>query len=1066
MLSPLRLRLSLCALFLVVYVAGLSGVPAVSAGLWVKIRVSDTGMHSIPYSELKSLGFKSPDKVVVLGRGGVLTSMHFDGRLIFYGQNGWDISATEGNRPPSVVASPYSKYGYYMLTESEATELPVVPFDGAIGQVRSVHRHIDVVDCGEVSYKCMGTRRFDLPFQQSGGASYSFPGVEADGCEIFVKWMSDVAGDISVSLRGGEIVSSEGLSIASLREPRIVDARLECVLFGDSPVLEMNFSDMGKSGFSAVDMIAVEYDAGNGLCGRPQNTMYFKSLSAGEAVEVPDAVEVWDVTSMAGIKRCEVVDGYVTPEFRASPRRLVAFMPNGELLRPHILGAVVPRGILGGVSDVDMLIVSHPAYMDEASELAEIHRHYQNLNVKVVSDQQIYDEFYFGTISAEAIREYAGYVHGASSGRLAYLLLYGDGSYDNLGIVEKGDYLPTYQCPLDRYMFNEERSYCSDAYFGVVGKEVDGESLIFSEVDLAVGRLPVRSRAEASDINGKIRRHLAQPPHVWSEAVFISDAGDRQAHLRNSELLADRFCSSPGMTAHKVYADMSRWDSDGTASMARRELVGNLQSGCGYVHYIGHGTADGMTGVGLWGTSDVRACDYDASPIVYHSSCLNGRFDGCVSSIAEEMLFKPRGGAVACIMASRSTDAIYNQKMHLEFVERVNVSSKGSTLGQVWRSVQNKCTSDARSFNNFNYAINVRHYNLLGDPALPLFRPDYAVVADVVCGKDVAEGEDVDIHGRLDMHCVVEGVDGVKVSKFSGKAEVKVFLDDVVRMSLGQDGSTDAYGAVYSDVVLWEGVADVSDGEFSVSAVLPPIAGRRSFRVAFQAWSSPERVWASGGLTGLNYIDDEDRIDTDKTPPVIVFEHSGDGSGFIDASTSFKALILDSGSGLCTTDYVPGMGCRLILDGHRSLPFDIHQSGDGEWSLVHKFGRIDDGLHKMTLEVSDNAGNRASASTEFVVINRRMSVELAVADRAVRDIASFIWSHDYASNPRLSLLVNDLDGHTVYRKELSGDDGLFDWNLRGTDGEYVADGPYDCSLLATDGLNYASSPPIRIIVIR
>ena len=78
-----------------------------------------------------------------------------------------------------------------------------------------------------------------------------------------------------------------------------------------------------------------------------------------------------------------------------------------------------------------------------------------------------------------------------------------------------------------------------------------------------------------------------------------------------------------------------------------------------------------------------------------------------------------------------------------------------------------------------------------------------------------------------------------------------------------------------------------------------------------------------------------------------------------------------------------------------------------------------------------------------------MSVELAVADRAVRDIASFIWSHDYASNPRLSLLVNDLDGHTVYRKELSGDDGLF-----------------DCSLLATDGLNYASSPPIRIIVIR
>ena len=98
MLSPLRLRLSLCALFLVVYVAGLSAVPDVSAGLWVKIRVSDTGMHSIPYSELKSLGFKSPDKVVVLGRGGVLTSMHFDGRLIFYGQNGWEPAPFGGRQ--------------------------------------------------------------------------------------------------------------------------------------------------------------------------------------------------------------------------------------------------------------------------------------------------------------------------------------------------------------------------------------------------------------------------------------------------------------------------------------------------------------------------------------------------------------------------------------------------------------------------------------------------------------------------------------------------------------------------------------------------------------------------------------------------------------------------------------------------------------------------------------------------------------------------------------------------------------------------------------------------------
>ena len=45
-----------------------------STGRWVKIKISQTGMHQITYDQLREMGFSDPSAVSVYGYGGLLLS--------------------------------------------------------------------------------------------------------------------------------------------------------------------------------------------------------------------------------------------------------------------------------------------------------------------------------------------------------------------------------------------------------------------------------------------------------------------------------------------------------------------------------------------------------------------------------------------------------------------------------------------------------------------------------------------------------------------------------------------------------------------------------------------------------------------------------------------------------------------------------------------------------------------------------------------------------------------------------------------------------------------------------
>ena len=112
----------------------------------------------------------------------------------------------------------------------------------------------------------------------------------------------------------------------------------------------------------------------------------------------------------------------------------------------------------------DFVIVTAPAFLEQAERLAELHRTYDGINVKIATTQQVYNEFSSGTKDFLAIRElmrmlYNKYVETGSAPK--NLLLFGDGTFDNKNILKyNNNFIPTYQA--ESSLINAGSSFTTD----------------------------------------------------------------------------------------------------------------------------------------------------------------------------------------------------------------------------------------------------------------------------------------------------------------------------------------------------------------------------------------------------------------------------------------------------------------------------------------------------------------------------------------------------------------------------------------------------------------------------
>jgi len=232
----------------------------------------------------------------------------------------------------------------------------------------------------------------------------------------------------------------------------------------------------------------------------------------------------------------------------SKPPRLLYAIQDGQFEQPASLllnqASNLNQGILSPTitNGAYFLIVSHRDFIGSFAPLLS-QRQGQGMTAAAVDVEDVYDEFSYGVHGPQAIKDFLLYAststHWPTKPR--YVIFAGDASIDphNYQGVGNFDLVPT---KLVDATYNET---ASDDWLA----DFDGNGI----ADIPVGRLPVRSVAEADLVVSKIVNYV--PPAVPQKAMLVADdpVGGFDFESGNDNVQAILAQYVPSMTVQKSY---------------------------------------------------------------------------------------------------------------------------------------------------------------------------------------------------------------------------------------------------------------------------------------------------------------------------------------------------------------------------------------------------------------------------------------------------------------------------------------------------------------------------------
>ena len=373
---------------------------------------------------------------------------------------------------------------------------------------------------------------------------------------------------------------------------------------------------------------------------------------------------------------------------------LYAFLP-ANAATPDAIAPNRPSSWHRAANQADLVVVAHSSLREALAPLVQ-RRERQGLATALVSIDDVYDEYSYGQRTPYALRAFLA--DAATRWRRAprYVLLAGDASFDPKDYLGFGDFdlVPTKLVPT-AYMKTDSDDWLADF-------DQDGVA------DLAIGRLPARTPAEASLFVSKILAREsalaggAAAPQWTRSVLLVSDEPDEFDFPAASAAL--RAAVPRGFSVDEVQVAAS-------GAGAGAQIVSAIEAGRLLVNFAGHGSMETWTRHGFFDSGEAAAlANGSALPFVVSMTCLNGLFDDVFGeSLAEAFLKAPGGGAAAVWASSALTEPEPQAAMNRELFRRL-FARPGVRLGDAVRAAKAAVTdADVR-----------RTWILFGDPTMTL----------------------------------------------------------------------------------------------------------------------------------------------------------------------------------------------------------------------------------------------------------------------------------------------------------------------------------------------------------
>lgn len=1014
-----------------------------SSGSWFRFYVTKSGVYRLSRAFLSSLGFDvnvDPRTIRIYGNGGRMLPMlnstaypmdlaenavkfvgEEDGRfdsgdyILFYAEGvfGWSAENSTHNNL-------YADRSYYYVTSGSGAGKrmqAIAEPGGTVAQQISSFDAYDFHEEDKVNIGHIGRKWHGEAFNLENEQTFDFTLTDADASsqgKITVRAAAiSSAGSSMAATAGGASVGTLSFNgLADLQEGFENTAIGAFTPSGNSLSVKLTYSNGGVPSANAwLDFIAVEYKRRLRGTGSQYPFTYNAASSILGVVqynftEASSVSEVWDVTDIYNVTALPNAAGSIF-SFKADggeTRKYVAvsssdyYSPSKEsssrVTNLNLKGTVL-KNTQGQFQDVDYLIITPRFLVSSAEKLADLHRTYSGLVVKVVSTEDIYQEFGSGKQDVGAIRNFVKYVYNNASSaakRVKYVNLFGEASFDyknrtrnNTNIVPAVQAISLTGSGINNYSLIQ--TFVTDDFYGAMDDN-EGPMVVESNtynygLDIAVGRMLITTTTDAEDMINKIKEYLSEESYGRWRNEYIMLADDADASSDDFTTTLENIATSVGqyknfINIRKVYLDS--YVQQATAGgqsypEAKEQLLRYINTGALVVNYLGHGGVAGMASERVFQLSDAQnLTNQHKYPLFITATCELTKFDDPYINSAGEAIYKNiKGGAIAMITTTR---AIY-----VSDANTLNSRLSGYMYSYYPQNTYDyPSMAEALRLTKANASLSSQFINVvsfIGDPALKLAVPKQRVELTRI--NDVAVAQSTDVLKSLSyvkLSGQVTDESGALVAGYNGDVEVTVFDKKVQRTTLNNDGQDMQRPFATLGETIFRGNATVTAGQFNVGFVVPrdikvPVGDGR---VSFYATRNGSLDDRTGYNVNIKVGGVNENAEADTTPPVVTLYMNDENfvSGGITNDSPLLLAYLSDAHGINTAS---GIGHDIIgiLDGDETKQYvmnDYYTADSNDYTrgiLRYPFINLTKGLHTLTFKAWDVYNNLVTAEIQFVV---------------------------------------------------------------------------------------------------
>ncbi len=1067
-----------------------------SEGKWAKIKIPETGIYKLTYDEIRNMGFSNPEKVRIFGFGGAMLDENianpkiddlpeiaiYDGGnyILFFAQGAikWNYNLNSLSCKFGFTINPYSNFGYYFLTTDAAGTGKRINKETkeTAAEVWDISSFIDYAHIKKEEKNPARSGRVWYGDEMSSGRTkrynFTFPNIETEReMRVQISAIASSESPTEIALNVDNLQNEMTfLSVSGHDRAFEKVANLKKYPTSDNISLALSYKGASQSDVAALNYITINAWRKLIMTG---NALFFRNdESVGEGIysrftlqKASKDILIWNITDPQNIKEVPATPLSGNLQFIKKTDKLLEFAavdPSGRFPAPEFVGLTPNQNLHSLSKNTDFIIISHPDFLSEANRLAQKHRDFDRMKVEVVTPGQVYNEFSSGTPDATAYRWLMKMIYDRDTTQSPkYLLLFGDGSYDNKGIlVSKTNPARNFILTFQSYnSINEERSYNSDDYFGFMNESGKPGNYGNARIDIGIGRFPVSNLNEAKIAVDKAVAYMENKEKgAWKNRVcLIADDNEKSASvmtfnrfMSHSEEVSDIISGrNPGMEIKKLYMDAfpKVTGSNGNRFPELESLLQEeIKSGVKFLNYIGHSGITSWAEERIFTQSQARSLQNKNLGLWFTASCEFTRFDDMASSGGEDLFLNPNGGAIAVYSSSRVVYDSYNQQLNKALARVLfERDEDGMPLrfGDIYKKSKQTLQNDSNKLT----------FVMLADPVLRFTYPDLLVKTDSIV---FLSGEKTDTIGALSEISVcgrIEDFFGSEISNFSGKMKIKVYDKEASLF-----GKTHNFEFKDRPNVLFSGETTVENGKFSFTFKVPKDInysfgwGRISYYAyddenGFEAQGSYEDFVIGGGGSNTTY--------ESAGPDITLFLNtekfrSGDR---VNESPVFFAFVKDE-SGINTSGAGIGHDITLTLNDSKNPVvlnsfFNFFPDSYTEGSLAYRFENLAPGKYTLKFKVWDLLNNSTAKQIDFEV-ERGLPIkieELVAYPNPAQEYVYFQVQHDRPESVLdCKLKVYSINGQLLYESDSKNFENsntlTLGWDLKTSSGNRLPAGAY------------------------